>query len=78
MVPLDEATDESHTFIHDLATNTAQRLPDADLFSLGMNYMTVYDEAHGVFILVTGSFHRDIFLERTKIWAFRLDRALLE
>jgi hypothetical protein len=78
LVVPDEQAEASHTYIYDLATNTARELPDGDIFHLAMNYMMVYDDTHGVFILVTGSFHRNRFLERTEVYALRLDPSLLD
>lgn len=58
----------SSTFVYDPGGGRCERLPDADLQPLRMNYMMVYDRFHKVFLLVTGDHSKP-----TTVWALRLD-----
>ncbi|MEH6548194.1 MAG: kelch repeat-containing protein [Sneathiella sp.] len=58
----------SSTFVYDLAKNMYLKLPNADLPTLGMNYMMVYDKFGEVFFLVTGN-HKS----PPTVWVLRLD-----
>lgn len=57
----------SSSFVYDLGRNRCDRLPDADLEPLGMNYMMAYDARHQVFLLVTGDHGKP-----PAVWALRL------
>lgn len=61
-------TRSSSTYIYDLGRDRCDRLPNADLQPLGMNYMMVYDRFHEVFLLVTGDHGKP-----AAVWALRLD-----
>ena len=80
LVPHDIEAGESVTCIHDLAGNQYRRVDGAELALLGhdenmaaMNHTMVYDQRHGVHLLIAG--YREA---ATRVLALRLDRARLE
>ncbi len=73
LLPDEPNAGKTETYVYDLATNRTRRIPGAEMFPLWMNYMMVYDSRHGVFLLITGGHTKDTFLDRTDVWAFRLD-----
>lgn len=65
------------TCLYDPAANRYTKLPEAkirpDAEAQDMNYNMVYDERHGVFLLVTGTWRKP-----ARVWALRLDPAELD
>ena len=65
-------SDSSSTFVYDPVRNAYQKVPNAVLPRVGMNFMMAWDAIHQVFFLVTGTWNTP-----TTVWAMRLDMSQL-
>ncbi len=69
LVVLPDGKTTSISCLYDYGMNAWQRLPNADLPRLGLNYTMVYSSAQDVFILVGGSFFNRV---PTRVWGLKL------